>query len=183
MKIAIIGLLFLTLSLPAATFNVRDFGATGDGHTLDTAAIQKALNACENTGGTVEFPSGTYLSQPLTVRTRSTIQLDAGATLQAVTNQSDFMKIPGDWLKAKTSGDFVPFIKGSGLSNVVFTGSGTIDGNGSVWWGEVEKARQIKPGLYAAAAEFDRAGPLCGCPAGKSDPAKLAEVSFCAWRV
>ncbi len=58
MKIAIVGLLFLTLSLSAATFNVRDFGATGDGQTLDTAAIQKALNACENTGGTVEFPAG-----------------------------------------------------------------------------------------------------------------------------
>ncbi len=56
------------------------------------------------------------------------------------------MKQPGDWLKAKTSGDFIPFIKGSGLTNVVFTGSGTIDGNGSVWWGEAEKARQIKPG-------------------------------------
>src|SRR5690349_9959247 len=99
MKIAAI---FLCLGLPvcAATFNVRDFGATGDGETFDTAAIQKALDACVASGGTVEFPAGTYLSQPLTLHSKTTIQLDVGATLQASTNQMDFMKTPGDWLKA-----------------------------------------------------------------------------------
>ena len=47
-------------------FNVRDHGATGDGKSLDTAAIQKALDACgEAGGGTVLLPPGTYLSRPL----------------------------------------------------------------------------------------------------------------------
>jgi polygalacturonase len=55
------------------------------------------------------------------------------------------MKISGDWLKAKSS-DFIPFIGGQNLTNVTFTGSGVIDGSGSVWWGEAEKARQIRPG-------------------------------------
>jgi len=45
------------------------FGATGDGKTFDTAAIQKALDACKEAGGMVEFPAGTYLSQPLTWHT------------------------------------------------------------------------------------------------------------------
>ena len=145
MKIAAI---FLCLGLPvcAATFNVRDFGATGDGKTFDTAAIQKALDACKAAGGTVEFPAGTYLSQPLTLHGKTTIQLDAGATLQASTNQMDFMKTPGDWLKAKSSGDFIPLIGGKDLTDITFTGSGTIDGVGAAWWPEAEKARQIKSG-------------------------------------
>ena len=57
------------------------------------------------------------------------------------------MKIPGDWLKVRGGSDFIPFIGGEHLTDVTFTGSGTIDGGGSVWWGEAEKARQIKSGF------------------------------------
>ena len=131
----------------AKVFNVREFGATGDGKNPDTAAIQKAFDACGQAGGgTVMFPAGTYLSKPLTLRTKTTVQLEAGATLLASANQSDFMKIPGDWLKATNGSDFIPFISGKGLTDVTFTGKGTIDGNGAVWWGEAEKARQAKSG-------------------------------------
>lgn len=145
MKSAAIALfLALTLPLCAATFNVRDFGATGDGQSFDTAAIQKALNACKGTDGTVEFPPGNYLSQPLVIGTKTTFQLDAGAVLWASTNQQDFMKIPGNWLKPK--GGFISFLTGSDLADVTLTGPGMIDGNGYVWWGEAERARQIKPG-------------------------------------
>ncbi|HEY4414130.1 MAG TPA: glycoside hydrolase family 28 protein [Verrucomicrobiae bacterium] len=127
-------------------FNVRDFGATGSGTNFDTAAIQKALDACAQTGGgTVRFTPGIYLSQPLTVRTKTTIELQTGATLLASTNQADFMKVPGDWLKAR-SGDFIPFISGEKLTAVTFTGGGVIDGSGSVWWDEAEKARRKKSG-------------------------------------
>jgi len=133
------------LPLCGATFNVRDYGATGEGKDFDTRAIQKALDACQTSGGIVEFPAGTYLCQPLTLHAKTTLQLDAGATLQAGTNQMDFMKIPGDWRKAR-GGDFIPLISGQDLTNVTITGSGVIDGAGSVWWGEAEHARQLKPG-------------------------------------
>ena len=126
----------------AEIFNVRTFGATGDGRTLDTAAIQKALDACKKSGGTVLFPPGTYLSQPLVIRSQTTLKLEQGATLLATTNQSDFMKEPGDWLAAKSGSAFVPFIRGKDLADVTITGGGVIDGNGAVWWGEAEKARQ-----------------------------------------
>ena len=143
---AIALVLLFALSLRAEVFDVRQSGAVGDGKTVDTAAIQKALDACTNAGGgTVKFPPGIYLSQPLTLHTKTIFQLDAGATLQASTNQNDFMKSPGDWTKAKGS-DFVPFISGKDLTDVTFTGSGVIDGGGAVWWGEAEKARQIKSG-------------------------------------
>jgi polygalacturonase len=128
-------------------FDVRELGAKGDGMHLDTKAIQKALDACGDAGGgTVRFTPGTYLSQPLTIRTKTTIQLEPGATLEACTNQSDFMKVPGDWLKAASSSDFIPFIGGKQLTGVIFTGGGVIDGNGAVWWDEAEKARRAKSG-------------------------------------
>jgi polygalacturonase len=147
------GILLYAADAPSAAgsernvFDVRAFGATGSGTNLDTEAIQKALDACGKAGGgTVRFSPGTYLSQPLTIRTRTTVQIDAGATLLASTNQSNFMTVPGDWLAAKSSSEFIPFIGGKNLTDVTFTGGGVIDGNGSVWWGEAEKARQIKSG-------------------------------------
>lgn len=130
----------------AAIFNVRQLGATGDGKRFDTAAIQQALEACKTSGGTVVFPAGNYLSQPLTIYAKTVFQLEAGATLFASTNPVDFMKTPGDWLKARSSGEFMPFIGGKDLTDVTFTGRGTIDGNGFVWWPAAEKARQIKSG-------------------------------------
>ena len=138
--------IFLSLTLPlgATTFNVRDLGATGDGTNFDTAAIQKALDACKDSGGRVEFPAGIYLSKPLTLHSKTTVKLDAGATLQASTNQNDFMKTPGDWTKMR--GGFISFIDGRNLTNVIFTGDGVIDGGGAAWWGEAEKARRAKSG-------------------------------------
>ncbi|HEY1787643.1 MAG TPA: glycoside hydrolase family 28 protein [Verrucomicrobiae bacterium] len=127
----------------ARVYNVLDYGAKPDGITVDTKAIQKALDDCGDAGGgTVEFPAGIYLSRPIVLRSEMTLKLDPGATLLAVTNQSDFMKTPGNWLKVKSSGDFVPFISGKNLTDVTLTGGGTIDGSGYVWWGEAEKARQ-----------------------------------------
>jgi polygalacturonase len=127
-------------------FNVRALGAKGDGSTFDTEAIQKALDACRKSGGTVEFPAGTYLSKPLRLYSGTTVKLEVGAILQASTNQVDFMKTPGDWLKAKGGGDFNPFILGENLTDVTLTGGGVIDGGGWAWWPEAEKAREIKPG-------------------------------------
>jgi polygalacturonase len=144
MKILCAIVLSFGLPLGAATFNVRDSGATGDGKTMDTAAIQKALDACQPAGGVVEFPAGIYLSRPLKLHSQTTVQLDAGATLLASTNQNDFMRIPGDWLTAK--GGFISFISGKNLTDVTFTGGGVIDGSGFVWWEEAEKARRKKSG-------------------------------------
>ena len=147
MKILAAIFVSLTIVVHADEFDVRTFGAAGDGKVMDTVTIQKALDACKPSGGTVKFPAGTYLSQPLTIYSKTTLQLEAGATLLASTNQMDFMKVPGDWLTAKSGGDFIPFISGKDLTDVTFTGGGVIDGNGAVWWGEAEKARQKKSGF------------------------------------
>jgi polygalacturonase len=125
------------------TFDVREFGAKGDGKTLDTEAIQKALTECGQAGGgTVRIPAGTYLSKPLTLGTKTTLILEEGATLLASPEHKDFMKTPGDWLQARGGGDFIPLLSGKDLTDITIIGKGTIDGNGGVWWEEAEKARQ-----------------------------------------
>ena len=125
-------------------FNVRDLGAKGDGTTLDTEAIQKAFDSVKKGGGTIVFPAGNYISGPLTLKgDKVTVRLDEGATLFASTNQSLFLKVPGgDWLAAKSGGDFNPFLALKDSPDLTITGKGTIDGNGSVWWEAAEEARR-----------------------------------------
>ena len=125
---------------PAKVFNVKDAGAKGDGKTLDTEAIQKALDDCAKAGGgTVLFPAGTYLSKPIVLKASSmTVQLDAGVTLLATDDPADFA--------GSKSNSFIPFVSGKNLHDVTFTGAGIIDGSGAKWWIPAEAARQKTPG-------------------------------------
>jgi len=75
-----------------ATYNVRDFGATGDGKTVDTPAINRAIEAAAaKGGGSIVFPAGTYLC--FTIRLKSNIELflSRGCTIQAADSPK-----PGD---------------------------------------------------------------------------------------
>src|SRR5205085_9547588 len=67
-----------------AIYDVRTFGAKGDSRTLDTLAINKAIDtAAAAAGGTVDFPAGTYLSVSIHLQSNITLQLDQGATILA----------------------------------------------------------------------------------------------------
>jgi polygalacturonase len=120
-------------------FTVREFGARGDGKTLDTAPIQKALDECGQAGGgIVRLEAGTYLSRPITLRTRTTLLLEAGAKLLATDDPADFA--------TDRPGAFIPFVGGKNLTDVAIAGPGVIDGAGGKWWVPAEEARQKKPG-------------------------------------
>lgn len=120
-------------------YDVRSFGAQGDGKTLDTSAIQKALDECGQAGGgTVRLTAGTYLTKPITLRTKTTLQLEAGAKLQATDDRADFA--------TDRPGTFIPFIGGKNLNNVAIVGPGVIDGAGTKWWVPAEEARRKTPG-------------------------------------
>src|SRR5215831_6656868 len=67
-----------------AVFDVKTFGAKGDGKNLDRAAINRAIEAASAAGGgTVTLPAGTYLTGSIRLRSNITLYLDSGATLEA----------------------------------------------------------------------------------------------------
>lgn len=69
---------------PSSFFDVRQFGATGDGKTVDTAAINRAIEAVSNAGGgTLTFPAGTYLCFTLHLRSKVDLHLSHGCTILA----------------------------------------------------------------------------------------------------
>ena len=71
-----------TGSVKDAYYNVRQYGATGDGKTLDSPAINKAIETCAGAGGgTVYLPPGTYLSGSIRLKSNIHLLLDMGATI------------------------------------------------------------------------------------------------------
>ncbi len=110
-------------------FNVKDYGAIGDHISLDSRSIQNAINVCSKAGGgTVFFPSGTYLTGSLQLYNNITIYLDAGATLLGSPILSDYKNM------GRTSeGRNTSLIFAIGASNIAIMGRGTIDGNDSAF--------------------------------------------------
>lgn len=125
--------------------NVLDHGAVGDGVTLNTRALQAALDAAaQRGGGTVVIPPGTYLTGTLHMYSNLTLHLDAGAVLLGSQNTADYPVLDGRWegLDQKTH---APLITGHGLSNITITGRGKINGQGEVWWQLLRENRLDHP--------------------------------------
>lgn len=77
--------------------SVTDFGAAADGKTMDTAAIQKAIDACyDSGGGEVVVPAGEYLTGDITLRSHVTLHLLSGAKLTASRNTGDYFNYRKD---------------------------------------------------------------------------------------
>ena len=75
----------------ARTYNVREYGAKGDGTTLDTAAVQSAINACNaDGGGTVLVPAGTFVVGTLELKSNVILHLAAAAKLLGSGKGSDY---------------------------------------------------------------------------------------------
>lgn len=132
-------LLFLSLAAHAeGVYNVKKYGARGNGKTMDSPAIQRAIDACHKAGGgTVLVPAGTYLSATIVLKDNVTLHLEKDALILGTTDY-----------KAYDNPD--PFTEGLGIDvgwalmvaidarNVTLEGEGTIDGQGSAL-----KARHI----------------------------------------
>ena len=115
----------------AANFNVRRFGAGGDGQAKDTEAVQRAIDAAGRDGGCVHFPPGRYVCGTLRLRSHVTIQLENGATLAAAPERSDFdeyEKLGYDSFSDMETTDFnFALIRGREVEHVAIVGPGRID--------------------------------------------------------
>jgi polygalacturonase len=80
-----------TQAQPATRFNVRNFGAAGDGQRTDTSSIDKAIESASDAGsGTVPASAGVYVSGTILLRSDVTLRLDAGATILGTRNLADY---------------------------------------------------------------------------------------------
>ena len=125
-------------------FNVRQFGAPGDGETPATAQLQAAIDACASAGGgTVLVPAGGYVTGTLWLRSNVTLHLESGATLLGSQRPDDFPLWASEWEGPGVKPGRAALICGENLDNVAITGRGTIDGRGRMWW----DSQRLEPGV------------------------------------
>jgi len=115
-------------------FTPRDFGAAVDGITLDTAAIQAAIDAAAAVRGSVYFSPGRYLSGTLYLRSNLHLEFAAGAVLLGGVDKTDYERLPEPEDEALLRSEYFWYalLLGHDLENVFITGRGTIDGNGVI---------------------------------------------------
>jgi polygalacturonase len=115
------------------TFLVTDFGAVGDGKTMSTVGLQRALDTCGQAGGgRVVVPPGTFLTGPLFLRSNLVLELNAGSVLLGHTHFDEYPTIQGRW-EGNDRTVFASLLTGEDLENVTITGRGSLNGNGQPW--------------------------------------------------
>jgi alpha-L-rhamnosidase len=135
----------LAFSIPgtvaARQLSIAAAGAVGDGATLNTAAIQKAIDSlATNGGGTLVIPKGEFLSGAIFLKPGVNLRLDPGAVLKGSTNIADYPE-----LMTRIEGHFevwIPaLVNASNVDHLRITGEGTIAGGGKPFWDEFWQAR------------------------------------------
>ncbi|MCK5853495.1 glycoside hydrolase family 28 protein, partial [bacterium] len=114
-------------------FYVVEYGAVGDGVTLDTDAIQFAVDVCaEAGGGKVILTPGKYLSGTIILKNNVELHLEKNATLLGSTRHEDYpiQPLPKYRSHKDQLGGFHALIYAEGAENISLTGNGTIDGQG-----------------------------------------------------
>ena len=110
-------------------YNIRSFGAEGDGTTLDSPAINKAIETCSsNGGGTILVPPGVYLSGTIHLKSNIIFNIEAGATILGSSNISDYQGIQDVERKGRSQW-YAAILVGDKISNIEISGHGIIDGN------------------------------------------------------
>lgn len=113
-------------------FNVKDYGAAGDGTTLDNEAINSAIAACNDAGGgTVLLPAGNYLCASIHLKSNVNLHIDSGATILAADENSGLYDYFSDDQRRPEDHYETALIWGVHLKNVMISGHGTIDGRGA----------------------------------------------------
>ena len=139
----------------AKVFWANDFGAVGDGKTVSTNAINKAIDECAKKGGIVAFKSGNYLTGAIFLKNNVNLRVDNGVTLIGSQDEKDYPRLP-----TRVAGIEMTWLAGlinvNDAKNVKISGGGTIDGNGKKWWDKYWDLRKVyEPKGLRWASDYD----------------------------
>jgi polygalacturonase len=115
---------------PTHAHDITRYGAVGDGVTLNTKAIQTALDAV-GPGGIVLVPPGTFLTGTIFLRSNTVLELMPGATLLGSPRLEDYIRVSTGIVGDRTG---YHLVVAENVHNIVIRGQGTIDGNGPSFW-------------------------------------------------
>ncbi|UAY51452.1 glycoside hydrolase family 28 protein [Ferruginibacter albus] len=113
-------------------FSIKSYGAISDGQTLNTAAFEKAINACNAAGGgTVLVPEGLWLTGPIQLKSNVNLHLERGALIIFTKDRTQYPIVK----TSNQSTNYQPAspIYGYDLKNIAITGEGILDGGGDAW--------------------------------------------------
>ena len=132
MKVIVTILMSLcAISMHAADYNIKDYGAKNDTTVLSTHALQSAINACSQAGGgRVVVPAGMYKIGTIQLKSHIHLYLEQGATLFGSTRLDDYIPMKSDYLSLRTQTTTIQLIYADGVQDVSIDGLGTIDGRG-----------------------------------------------------
>jgi len=129
----LLSILAFTSFKKGKTYNISDFGAKGDGQTLNTTFIQTAIDKCSaDGGGTLVIPKGTFVSGSVFLKKGVDLMLEEGAVLKGSVNPEDYPQIDTRW-EGEEKKWTACLLNAIGLNNFKISGKGTIDGSGDVW--------------------------------------------------
>jgi polygalacturonase len=131
---------------------ITDFGAVGDGKTVNTKAIQAAIDKCASTkkGGVLVIPKGTFLSGAIFLKQGVNLLLEKDGVLKGTTNPDDYPQVQTRWEGTEEMWTSA-FVNAFHVTGLIISGEGTIDGSGENW-GQNRQPPAPTAGDAAAAA-------------------------------
>lgn len=115
------------------SFCITKYGAKNDGLTLNTRAINKAIDDCSKKGGgVVIIPPGFWLTGPVELKTNVNLHLKKNALLQFTDDFNHYKLVAGNWEGLPQMRNQSP-VSATNATNIAITGFGIIDGNGDAW--------------------------------------------------
>jgi polygalacturonase len=120
---------------PTPVFDPYRFGAKGDGASNDQLALQRAIDACKGSGGSVFLHDGRFLTGQITLRSNMTLYIAPSATLVGIrsTSEAEYPSKSGPKPNRINEACQRRLIYGENLDRVAITGGGTLDGQGDFW--------------------------------------------------